>query len=51
MIDDAIKFLKNYNQWRRGVDGIEQPSPKEIGEAIDVVVEYYEGKLKENKND
>ncbi len=45
MIDDAIKLLKNYNQWRRGADGIDMPSPKKIGEAIDEIIEYYEGKL------
>jgi hypothetical protein len=45
MIDDAIRFLKNYNQWRRGVDGIEQPNPKDIGNAIDAIVDYYEAEL------
>jgi hypothetical protein len=31
---ETIKFLENYNRWRRGAD-IPQPDPKELGKAID----------------
>lgn len=34
----VVAFLKNYNQWRRGDDSIEQPHPKELGEAIDAAI-------------
>jgi hypothetical protein len=34
---EAIKTLKTFNDWRRGAEGVEQPGPKLIGEAIDIV--------------
>lgn len=38
--DTAIKILKQHNLWRRGGDDtIAMRKPKEIGEAIDVVIE------------
>ena len=38
----AIEILKHFNQWRRGeIDDLNH-SPKEIGEAIDIVVKNYE---------
>ena len=37
----AIKVLKRYSNWRRGAE-IKQPDPKEIGEAIDAVIKYFE---------
>ena len=33
-----INFLQNYNAWRRGFEGIEMPSPAEIGATIDDAV-------------
>lgn len=36
--DQVVAFLKNYNKWRRGDDSIEQPHPKELGEAIDAAI-------------
>lgn len=36
----AVKFLKKYNRWRRGAE-IEQPDPKEIGQAIDEIINYF----------
>ena len=36
--DQVVAFLKNYNQWRRGDDSVEQPHPKELGEAIDAAI-------------
>ena len=38
----AIEILKYFNQWRRGqIDDLGY-SPKEIGEAIDIVVKNHE---------
>lgn len=35
--------LRNYNLWRRGnLDGLPQPDPCEVGEAIDAAVEMIE---------
>ena len=35
--------LRSYNLWRRGnLDGMPQPDPREIGEAIDAAVEMIE---------
>jgi len=36
--DQVVAFLKNYNQWRRGDDSVQQPHPKELGEAIDAAI-------------
>lgn len=37
--DQVVAFLKNYNKWRRGDDSIEQPHPRELGEAIDAAIQ------------
>ena len=40
-INEAVSILKQANLWRRDNDGIyEPPNAKELGTAIDVVVEY-----------
>ena len=40
-INEAVSILKQANLWRRDNDGIyDMPNPKELGIAIDVVVEY-----------
>ena len=40
---EAAAILHRYNMWRRGDDEtIEQPDPREIGEAIDAAVEMIE---------
>lgn len=36
-----IEFLRKFNLWRRGGEDMEMPNPKEIGECIDRIVEYY----------
>jgi len=36
--EKAIQVLRDYNFWRRGDDAMEQPDPREIGEAIDDVL-------------
>ena len=45
-ITEAAEILRKHNEWRRWdgdwLDGPEQPIPKQIGEAIDVIVAYVE---------
>jgi hypothetical protein len=36
--EKAIQVLRDYNLWRRGNEHMEQPDPREIGEAIDSVL-------------
>lgn len=36
---EVAATLRQFNEWRRGDDDIEQPDPREIGEAIDAAVE------------
>ena len=36
--EQAIQVLRDYNLWRRGNEDMEQPDPREIGEAIDSVL-------------
>jgi hypothetical protein len=42
---EAIKFVRRLNEWRRGSEEIEQPDPREIGIALDVVCEGLEAAL------
>lgn len=44
----AIEILKTHNQWRRGAL-IEQASPKELGIAIDIIVNIFQDKSKLTK--
>ena len=39
---ETAVILRQFNEWRRGDDDIEQPAPREIGEAIDAAVEMIE---------
>ena len=39
---ETTAILRQFNAWRLGDDDIEQPDPREIGEAIDVAVEMIE---------
>ena len=41
--ENTIKFLRNYNEWRRGSD-IDQPHPEDIGKYIDLAIELLEAK-------
>ena len=36
---EVAAILHQFNEWRRGDEDIPQPDPREIGEAIDAVVE------------
>ena len=44
-LKQAIQILKTHNQWRRGAL-IEQTTPKELGIAIDIIVNIFEDKSK-----
>ena len=39
---EASELLKKHNEWRRSGDG-EMASPTEIGEAVDILLAFYEG--------
>ena len=40
---ETAAALRQYNQWRRGnLEGVPQPDPREIGEAIDAAIEIIE---------
>jgi hypothetical protein len=36
--EQAIQVLRDYNLWRRADEDMDQPDPREIGEAIDSVL-------------
>jgi hypothetical protein len=37
-----LQTLKEFNAWRRSDDAVDQPDPKEIGEAIDWAIRVCE---------
>lgn len=40
---ETAALLRRYNEWRRGnLEGLPQPDPREIGEAIDAAIEIIE---------
>lgn len=39
-IDEALEFIENYQRWRLGEDGIEQPNPYEISIALTKIINY-----------
>ena len=39
---ETAAILRQFNEWRRGDETVEQPDPREIGEAIDAAVEMIE---------
>ena len=39
---EAIAFVRRYNAWRRGYQGIEQPQPYKIGQALDALCDHAE---------
>jgi len=51
-VQEAVEILKKHNRWRKDTTGtIPQPmvSPKEIGVAINIVVELLEKKIPSNR--
>lgn len=50
-ISQAIEILRYFNAWRRDNEGeMQQPDPKEVGMAIDVVTEYYKQEKGQKKS-
>lgn len=48
---ETAALLRRYNEWRRGnLEGLPQPDPREIGEAIDAAIEMIE-RLEEAESD
>ena len=45
----VIKFIENYNAWRRGSKGYNQPNPTELGLCIDQAVEMLKTMNKTSK--
>lgn len=41
-INEAVKILRQYNQWRLGNDKYQHPEPYDITEALKVVCDYVE---------
>jgi len=41
-ITEAIKILKDHNEWRKGSDEKQMAEPKELSQAIDVIINYVE---------
>ena len=41
-IPEAIAFIRRYNRWRRGDESIKQPSPRDIGMALDLLCDAAE---------
>jgi hypothetical protein len=41
----ACELLRYFQDWRRGGDG-EMPNPREVGKALDLVLDWVEEKLK-----
>ena len=40
-LKQAIGILETHNRWRRGDDTMSMTNPKDLGIAIDVVVEHF----------
>lgn len=45
-IKSAINVLKEHNKWRKGDDSIKPTDPTELGNAIDLIVNFVEDRLK-----
>lgn len=45
-LQEAVAILENHNKWRRGDDTIKMAEPKELGIAIDLIVEHFNTKDK-----
>ena len=40
-LQEAVTLLENHNNWRRGDDTLEMAEPKELGIAIELIVEHF----------
>jgi len=48
-ITEALQILKDHQKWRRGDDSIEATNPKQLGIAIDVILDAVEKILEVSK--
>ena len=48
-LHEVITFIENYNAWRRGSEGYNQPNPTELGLCIDQAVEMLKTMNKTSK--
>ena len=46
-LDEAVEMLRYFNKWRRANTDMPMPHPKEIGVAIDTILNYFDKKDKE----
>ena len=44
--EEAVTLLENHNKWRRGDDTLEMAEPKDLGIAIELIVEHFNTKEK-----
>lgn len=40
-LQEAVTLLENHNKWRRGDDTLGMVEPKDLGMAIELIVEYF----------
>lgn len=45
-LQEAVTLLENHNKWRRGDDTLEMVEPKDLGMAIDLIVNHFKTKEK-----
>ena len=43
-LQEALKLLEIHNKWRRGDDTLEMAEPKDLGIAIDLIVNHFNAK-------
>ena len=49
-LQEAVTLLENHNKWRRGDDTLEMAEPKDLGMAIELIVEPLTPKRDERHN-
>ena len=45
-LQEAVKLLESHNKWRRGDDSLDMAEPKELGIAIELIIEHFKTKEK-----
>jgi len=40
-LQEAVTILENHNKWRRGDGTLEMAEPKDLGMAIELIVEHF----------
>ena len=43
-LQEAVTLLENHNKWRRGDETLEMAEPKDLGMAIELIVEHFNTK-------